>query len=366
MTMPRQNCLASRKIYKGGKEKVKKWFLMLSSLVLVLGLLLAGCGSSGGKQPAAGDGQASPKSDATGGEAKTVKLGIIQIIEHPALDAARKGFLAACKAGGYEEGKNLQVDYQNAQNDPSTLQNIARKFAQDKKDLILAIATPSAMAMANETQEIPILITAVTDPVEAKLVKNMEKPGTNVTGTTDLNPIKEQLELLKQLVPNTKKFGVIYNSSEVNSQVQVKIVKQEAAGLGLTVVEAPVTASSEVVQAAQSLVGKVEAIYIPTDNTVVASIAGVLQVAEPHKIPVIAGESNTVESGALGTIGIDYYKLGEQTGQMALRVLKGEKPQDMPIEKQKDMSIVLNAKAARAFGVTIPEDLKQKASKVIE
>ncbi len=339
---------------------MKKRFLMLASLLLVISLLLAGCSSGGSKT--AGGGQESSK----GNETKVIKLGIIQIVEHPALDAARKGFLEAMKAGGYEEGKNLQVDFQNAQGDQSTLQNIARKFAQDKKDLILAIATPSAMAMANETQEIPILITAVTDPVAAKLVNSMEKPGTNVTGTTDMNPIKEQLELLQQLVPGAKKVGVIYNSSEVNSQVQVKIVKEEAVGLGLTVIEAPVTASNEVVQAAQSLVGKVEAIYIPTDNTVVASVAGVLQVAEQHKIPVIAGESNTVEAGALGTIGIDYYKLGEQTGQMALRVLKGEKPQDMPIEKQKDLSIVLNARAAQAFGVTIPEDLKKRASKIIE
>ncbi|CEP69383.1 ABC transporter, substrate-binding protein [Moorella glycerini] len=345
--------------------KKGSWLLSLL-VVLMLALLLAGCGSGGGKQPSSSGAQSQPQSSETKSDAKAVKLGIIQIVEHPALDAARKGFLATLAANGYEEGKNLQVDFQNAQGDQSTLQNIARKFAQDKKDLILAIATPSAMAMANETQDIPILITAVTDPVAAKLVKSMEKPGTNVTGTTDMNPIKEQLDLLKQLVPAAKKVGVIYNSSEVNSQVQVKIVKQEASNLGLTVVEAPVTASNEVVQATQSLVGRVEAIYVPTDNTVVSSISGVLQVAEQHKIPVIAGESNTVESGALGTIGIDYYKLGQQTGQMALRVLKGEKPQDMPIEKQKDLNIVLNAKAAKAFGVTIPEDLKKKASKIIE
>ncbi|MGI9953529.1 ABC transporter substrate-binding protein [Moorellaceae bacterium AZ2] len=334
---------------------MKKRLLLLASLVL-LSLTVAGCGLGGDKTQAAGQGS----------EGKTVKLGIIQIVEHSALDAARRGFLDAMKAGGYEEGKNLQVDFQNAQGDQSTLQNIARKFAQDKKDLVLAIATPSAMAMANETQDIPILITAVTDPVAAKLVKSLDKPGTNVTGTTDMNPIKEQLELLKQLVPSAQKVGVIYNSSEVNSQVQVTIAKEEAAHLGLTLVEAPVTSSTEVVQAAQSLVGRVEAIYVPTDNTVVSSISGVLQVAEEHKIPVVAGESNTVEAGALATIGIDYYKLGEQTGQMALRVLKGEKPQDMPIEKQKDLSIVLNAKAAKAFGVTIPEDLRQKASKIIE
>jgi putative ABC transport system substrate-binding protein len=312
-------------------------------------VLLAGCGS----QQAAETEQ-------------VVKLGIIQIVEHPALDAARQGFLETLAANGYEDGKNLQVDFQNAQGDQPTLQTIARKFVQDKKDLILAIATPSAMTMANETQDIPILITAVTDPVDAKLVESMEKPGTNVSGTTDMNPIKEQLELLKQLVPSASKVGVIYNSSEPNSQVQVKIVNQEAPGLGLTIVEVPITASSEVVQGAQSLVGRVDAIYVPTDNTVVSAFSGVLQVAEQHKLPVIAGESETVEAGALGTIGIDYFELGKQTGEMALRVLKGEQPQDMPIEKQKDISIVLNAKAAELFEITIPDDLKQKASKIIE
>lgn len=335
---------------------MKKWF----SALLAMGLLivLAGCGGQTGKAP--------EKAKESSPAEKKVRLGIIQIIEHPALDAARKGFLEALAANGYAEGKNLEVDFQNAQGDQSTLQTIARKFAQEKKDLILAIATPSAMAMANETKEIPILITAVTDPVDAKLVNSMEKPGTNVTGTTDMNPIKEQLELLKKLVPKAKKVGVIYNSSEPNSQVQVRIVKKEAPALGLEIVEAPITATHEVMQGAQSLVGKVDAIYVPTDNTVVSAVAGVIKVGEEHKIPVIAGESNTVESGAVGTIGIDYKKLGYQTGEMAVRIIKGEKPQDMPVEKQKELNIVLNAKAAQAMGVTIPEDLQKQAGKIIK
>lgn len=338
---------------------MKKWVagLLIASLLIIL----AGCGGQTEKKAP----EKETKTTTSPGE-KAVRLGVIQIIEHPALDAARKGFLEALAANGYAEGKNLQVDFQNAQGDQSTLQTIARKFVQDKKDLILAIATPSAIAMANETKEIPIFITAVTDPVEAKLVNNMEKPGTNVTGTTDMNPVKEQLELLKKLVPKAKKVGVIYNSSEVNSQVQVRIVKKEAPALGLEIVEAPITATHEVMQGAQSLVGKVDAIYVPTDNTVVSAVAGVIKVAEEHKIPVLAGESNTVEAGAVGTIGIDYKKLGYQTGEMAIRVLKGAKPQDMPIEKQKELNIVLNAKAAQAMGVTIPEDLQKQASKVIK
>lgn len=318
------------------------------------GLLLLGAAAGcGGKQQA-------PQQQ----QAEKVKLGIVQIVEHPALDAARKGFLDVLSENGYKDGDKLAVDYQNAQGQQDTLQTIANKFAQDKKNLILAIATPSAQAVADKTNEIPILITAVTDPVAAKLVKAMDKPGTNVSGTTDMNPIKEQLQLIKDIVPTAKKVGVIYNSSEVNSQVQVKACKDIAPGLGLAIVEAPVTASNEVMQGAQSLAGRCDAIYVPTDNMVVAAVAGVVKVGETNKLPVFAGEENTVKSGAIGTYGIDYYKLGRQTGQMALRVLKGEKPQDMAIESQKELSLTLNPAAAGRMGVTIPAEIKAKAKMV--
>lgn len=323
-------------------------------LILCMFLALTGCGG----------GQKTENSEQSAG--KQVQLGIIQIVEHPALDAARQGFLDTLAKNGYEDGKNLVVDYQNAQGDQPTLQSIAGKFVQDKKDLVLAIATPSAMTMANETKDIPILITAVTDPVEAKLVNSLDQPGTNVTGTTDMNPVDKQLELVKDLVPNAKNVGIIYNSSEINSQVQVKIAREVAPKLGLALQEATVTASSEVMQAAQSLVGKVDAIYLPTDNMVISSLAAVLQVAEDNKIPVIAGESNSVEQGALATVGIDYYKLGEQTGEIALRVLKGEKPQDIAVESQKDKNIVINMKAAERMGVTVSDEFKAKATRVIE
>ena len=295
-----------------------------------------------------------------------LKIGIIQIVEHPALDAARKGFLDELAQKGYKEGENLEVNYQNAQNDQGNLQTIARQLAQEKCDLILAIATPSAVAMANETSEIPILITAGTDPVSAKLVKNNDKPGTNVTGTTDMNPVKDQLKLIKDIVPNAKKVGIIYNSSEVNSQVQVKIADEAAPELSLKLTKVTVTASSEVMQAAQSLAGRVDAIYLPTDNMVISSLASVVKVAEANKIPVISGESESVASGALATVGIDYYKLGQTTGDMALRVIKGEKPQDMAIEKQEGTELVLNLKAAKNMGVTVPESIISKAKNVIK
>lgn len=297
---------------------------------------------------------------------KQVKLGIIQIVEHSALDAARQGFLDVLSENGYVDGQNLSVDYQNAQGDQGNLQTIARKFVQDKCDLVLAIATPSAVTMANETSEIPILITAVTDPVSAKLVKSNEKPDTNVTGTSDMNPVADQLKLVKEIVPDAKKVGIIYNSSEVNSQVQVDIADKAAPGLGLELKKVTVTASSEVMQAAQSMVGQVDAIYIPTDNMVVSSLAAVIKVAEDNKIPVFAGESNSVENGALATVGIDYYQLGRMTGEMALRIIKGEKPQDMAIEQQQGTDLVLNLKAAQNMGVTVPESVIARASKVIK
>jgi putative ABC transport system substrate-binding protein len=305
----------------------------------------------------------------TGGTAQDegkLKLGIIQIAEHPALDASRQGFLDVLAENGYEEGKNLQVDYLNAQGDQSNLMTIAKKFVTDQVDLILAIATPSAQAMKAETDDIPILITAVTDPVAAKLVESNEHPGANVTGTTDMTPVKEQLELLLQIAPNVKKVGVIYNSSEVNSEVQVEIAKAAAAELGLEIVEATVTGSAEVMQIAQSLTGKVDAIYVPTDNVVASSIASVVAVAEKNHLPLIVGERGMVDGGALATIGIDYYKLGRQTGEMALKVIDGANPAEMPIEGLKDIDIVVNLQAAERAGIEIPQEIIDRAKEVIE
>lgn len=324
--------------------------LLLLSVMLLIALGLTGCGNETTK---------------TQGTDK-VKLGIIQIVEHPSLDAARQGFLDLLKEKGYAEGEKLTVDYQNAQGDQGNLQTIGRKFVQERSDLVLAIATPSAMMMANETSDIPILITAVTDPVSAKLVKSSEKPGTNVTGTTDMNPVKDQLKLIQEIVPNAKKVGIIYNASEINSQIQVDVADQAAPELGLQIKKVTVTASSEVMQAAQSLVNQVDAIYLPTDNMVISSVTAVLKVAEENKIPVITGEVSSVENGALATIGIDYYQLGRTTGEMALRILSGEKPQDMAIQSQTGTELVLNLKASERMGVTIPESVKAKAKKVIE
>lgn len=320
-------------------------FMVLSSMVL------AGCSNQ--------------SSSST--EEKKVVVGISQIIEHPSLDASRQGFIDALKDLGYEEGKQVVFDYQNAQGNRDTLTTISQKFANDKVDLIFAIATPSALSAAQQTDTIPILITAVTDPVVAGIVNSMDKPGTNVTGTTDMNPVKEQLELVTKVKPDAKKVGIIYNTGEPNSEVQVKMAQEVASGLGLTIELMGITNSSEVKQAADSLAAKVDAFYIPTDNTVVASLDSVLMVAENAKLPVIVGEGDSVKRGGLITYGLDYYKLGYQTGEMAVKVLKGEgNPAEMAIEKQKEMKLIVNTSAAKKMGVEIPKDLLDKADEVIE
>ncbi len=292
-----------------------------------------------------------------------VKIGITQIVSHSSLDASREGFKKALADNGYVVGQNVTYDEQNAQGDQATATAIANKFASSNLSLILAIATPTAQATAQVITTTPILFTAVTDPVSAQLVKSMEAPGGNVSGTTDLNPVAEQIALVKKLKPEAKTVGIIYSSGEVNSEVQVKLAREAAQKEGLTLVEKAVTNAGEVSAAAESL--NVDAIYIPTDNNVVSALSSVIQVAEQKKIPVVAGEGDSVKNGAVATYGIDYEKLGYQTGLMAVKILKeGKNPGEMPVEKQSEVKLVINSKAAARMGVTIPDDLKRDATDV--
>lgn len=341
-----------------------------AALTLVL-VAVSACGTgAGGKTSESGaSGQASggttagENGDTHGASGGTglKRIGITQILSHPALDNARQGFIDALKDGGYVEGKTVKYDIQNAEGSQDTAKQIADKFVADRVDLILAIATPTAQAVAEATKDIPIVITAVTDPVGAGLVESLERPGRNVTGTTDMNPVKAQLELAKRLAKGNR-IGVLYNSGESNSLVQVEMAKEAAASLGLELVPKAVTNTSEVKQAAESLVGKVDALYIPTDNTVVSAIRAVVDVAESAKLPLIAAEGDSVKEGALITYGIDYYKLGYQTGEMAIKILKGEaKPESMPIERQKELKLYVNKTEADKIGLEIPRDLLERA-----
>ncbi|MCX8083435.1 MAG: ABC transporter substrate-binding protein [Calditerrivibrio sp.] len=298
--------------------------------------------------------------------AKMIEIGITQIVEHPALDACRKGIIDKLKELGYEDGKNVKYDIQIAQGNIATANQIAKKFVGDKKDLIIAIATPTAQAVANLTKTTPIIISAITDPVGAKLVKSLEKPGGNVTGTTDMSPVKEQIELFEKLKIPLKRLGVIYNSGEANSRAIVEILKSIIKNKNIELIEATVTNSSGVLMAAKSLVGKVDGIYVPTDNTVVSALESVLQVSFENKIPVITGDTDSVTRGALASLGMDYYKLGLQTGVIVAKVLKGEKPSNIPVETLKDLDLFVNESTANKIGIKLNPDILKAAKKVIK
>lgn len=335
-------------------KKMKHWSTAILGLAAVA--LITACGN--------GNEQSSATASKT--DEKAIKIGVTQIVEHPALDASKKGFIDYLNEKGYKEGEKVTYDFQNAQGDMNTAISIGQKFASDKPHLIFAIATPTTQAVAQSVKDIPVIFTAVTDPVSAKVVPDMQKPGANITGTSDMNPIKEQLSLVKEVKPTAKKVGVLYNSGESNSVVQIEVAKKLAPELGLELVERAVTNSSEVKQAAESM-GDIDAFYIPTDNTVYSALDTIFMVAEQKKLPVIAGEAEAVKKGALITFGIDYYELGRQTGEMAVKVLNGEtKPADMPIETQKNLKLYVNKKAAERFGIEIPQALVDKADEIIE
>lgn len=294
---------------------------------------------------------------------KIVKIGIIQLVEHPSLDGAREGFIAALKEAGYEEGKNLKIDYQNAQGDVNNNMSIAQNLVADKNDVILAIATASAQAAAQSTKDIPILFTAITDPVGAKLVESLEKPGGNVTGTSDTHPdaIKNTITAIKTFIPNAKKVGMIYNSGEPNSVVNVENAKKVIEELGLEAVETTVTASSEVKQAAESLVERADVFYIPKDNTVVSALESVITVANEKKIPTFVGEGDSVKRGTFASYGFEYHDLGYTTGKMAVEILNGKKPSEIPVGFPENLELFINKKAAEQEGITLTEEMLKDA-----
>ncbi|WP_329379670.1 ABC transporter substrate-binding protein [Anaerofustis butyriciformans] len=303
-------------------------------------------------------------SDSSGDEVK--KIGVIQLIQHESLDSAYEGFVAALKDNGYEDGKNIELDFQNAAGDQSNCQTISDGFVNDNKDLILAIGTPAAQAAASKTSDIPILVTAVTDPADAGLVKSNEKPETNVSGTSDMTPVKDQLEVLKEFCPEAKTVGLLYSSNEANSVLQAKIAKEEAKKLGLTLVEATVSSSNEIQQVVSSVIDKVDAIYIPTDNTFAAGMATVALVTNEAKVPVFCGAQAMATDGGLACYGIDYYDLGYKTGLQAIKVLKGEADvSTMPIEylSGDDLKLVVNEDTLKTLNMEIPSSLQDKLVK---
>jgi len=321
-----------------------------------LSVTLAACGNGGVQQADA------PAS----GNQPMIKLGLTQFVEHPALDSVRQGIVDGLKASGFEQGKNLQIDVQHAHGDMNNTVSIAQKFAGDQTDMVVAIATPSAQAAAKTITDIPVVFSTVTDPISAQLVRSLEQPDKNVTGTSDRVSMEQQLQLIRTFLPALKKLGVIYTTSEVNAQVQVDELEKAASEAGVEVFKAGISSLSEVQLAAQSLVGQVEAFLIPVDNTVVSSFEAVLGPAEKARIPVFASDVDTVKRGAVATYGIDYYKMGKQTGEMAARILKGQAISQTPVEVSRETDLYVNETAASRFGLTLSADVKQRAREIVK
>ncbi len=289
------------------------------------------------------------------------KVGVIQLVEHEALDNSYKGFVEGLKEAGFTDGENLAIDFNNAQGDQSNTTTIAQKLKNDNPDLIFAIATPAAQAVANQTTEIPIVITAVTDPKVAGLVDSNEAPGGNVTGTSDLTPVEDQINLIKEILPEAKRLGIMYTSSEDNSILQAEMAKTAGEAAGFEVSEFTVSKTEDIMAVSQSAIGKVDVIYIPTDNLLAANMPAVSQITTPAKIPLIVGEKGMMEQGGLATKGIDYFELGKQTGVMAGKILNGEKPADMPIEYQEESVLYVNQSVADELGITLPQEILDQA-----
>ncbi|KGD87499.1 ABC transporter substrate-binding protein [Rhizobium sp. YS-1r] len=299
-------------------------------------------------------------------QAENVTVAVTAIVEHPALDATRDGVRDALAAAGYKDGENLKFMYESAQGNPATAAQIARQFVGEDPNVIVPISTPSAQAVVSATRDIPVVFTAVSDPLAAQLVKDMEKPGGNVTGLSDMSPVGEHVALIKEILPEAKTIGYLYNSGEANSVALLAVLKVEAEKAGLKIVESAATKSAEVQGAARALVGRADAIYIPTDNTIISALEGAVAVAQESKLPLFTADTDSVSRGSLAALGFNYYDVGKQTGELVVRVLKGENPGDIPVKVASGSDLVVNKSAAAKMGVTLPESVLNRASRVIE
>jgi putative ABC transport system substrate-binding protein len=296
--------------------------------------------------------------------AKTAKVAVSQIVEHPALDATRQGLLDGLAQKGYVEGENLEFDYKTAQGNPAIAVQIARQFVGEAPDVLVGIATPTAQALVSATKSIPVVFTAVTDPVGAKLVKQMQQPGMNVTGLSDLSPVAQHVELIKEIIPDVKAIGVVYNPGEANAVSLVELLKKSAAAQGLKVVESSALKSADVKSATEAIVSKVDVIYAPTDNTVASAIEGMIVAANQAKIPVFGGATSYVEKGAIASLGFDYYQVGVQTADYVAAILEGKKPGMLDVKVAQGSDLVVSETAAKQLGMTIPQSVLSRATSV--
>ena len=337
----------------------KKLALILSGLLVMTGLM--SCSNDNTEEK---EGSTTESSENVESDGKTYTIGINQLVQHDALDASRQGFIEGLKEKGFEEGKNLKIDYQNAQGDMAIAKTISDQFVTSKVDMIFAIATSSLQASYNATKDIPIVFTAVTDPIDAGVANSWESSGTNVTGTSDMVSMEEQLDLLTELVPDIKTLGVIYNSSEANSLAQVQELKKEAEKRNIDIKEISVTTVNEINQNLSAALGSIDALYAPTDNTVASAYDLVGNLCINKNIPILCGEEAGVSKGGLCSIGIDYFKLGKEAGYKAAEILNGKAPIDIEISTLSDMSITINTDVVEKLNITVPDDINSKATKV--
>ena len=302
--------------------------------------------------------------------ADTKKIAVSMIVEVPQLVQTKDGVLAGLSERGFSDRKNLSVEYQTANGSMPTQQQIARKFVGEVPDVIVAITTPTSQAMVAATKDIPIVFATVIDPVKAKVISKYDKPGGNVTGVSDAPPIAQQLRLVREILPNLKKLGFIYNPSLDSSKATLEWINEQGKPLGIEVVESPAPTANEVIPAARRLVGKVDAIFIPNDTTVVASIEAIVKIGEETKTPIFTGETRGVERGGIASIGLNYTEVGRLAGHMVAEVLSGKKPGDIDAiiayQKLPNLDVYVNKRSASAMGVAIPPTVLARATKVVE
>lgn len=326
----------------------KKILTVLLVMVVVVAAVFTGCGNGNTEGEA-------DKSDLP-------TIGIVQIVEHPSLDTIRENILGQLAEEGFVDGETVTIDYNNAQGDPNNLKPICQSFTANNVDLIIAIATPSAQAALGETTDIPIVFSAVTDPIGAELVESMEEPGGNITGTCDAVSATKIMDLALQMTPNIKKIGAIYSMGEVNSVSVIAELKEYAKSKGIDVVEATIMNTSETQQAAQSLVGKVDAVFSPIDNTVASALPTIVDVLNKAKIPYYVSADSMVGDGGLATDGINYVELGKATGSMSAEILNGADTATMPVQIMSDTQIYVNTETADKIGLEIPTEILEKAT----
>ena len=325
--------------------------------------ILTGCNKPANETTAA---DATTDKTAVVADTDVKNVAITAIVEHPALDAVRKGVIDELKDEGFTEGQNLKINFQSAQGNTATAGQIAKQFVADNPDVIVAIATPSAQSVAAATSSIPMVFSAVTDPVEAKLVSKLDGSGTNVTGASDALPYEPQIELMRQLIPDLKNVGYVYSPGEVNSTIVLKNLKDKLTPLGITVHESPAQRSTDIAMAARSIADKVDVIYTSTDNNVVSAYESLYQVANESKVPLVASDTDSVARGAVAALGVNYYDLGRETGKIVGRILKGEKPGAIPVYIPQSVDLYVSPAHATEQGITLPQSLIDKAKEVVK